>query len=406
VSAILRLLAAIALFALACGPGHADDTVTIGAIYRLSGPAAAADARAAIETAAEILNAPHPGLKSLPLGAGRGLPRLGGAKLAVIFGDDLGNVSVAQSQALRLIRGDRVAALVGAGAAATTLAASAVAERAGVPFLVPDAEAPQITGRGFKWLFRTTPLAADFARLYAQFLTELKQGGRKLDTVAIAAANNPEGSAAAATLRDALQAAGFTVAEIGYPPNTTDLSASVAQLRDKAPAAAIVVADAPDARLFITTMNTLGYKPPVLIGDDRGFSGPGFVAASGNLAQGLIDRSAWSIGKPDSPTAIVNALYRAKSGRDIDGTAARIIQGVLVLADAIERAGSTDPAAIRDALRATDLKPGQLIVGYDGVKFDDSGQNTLGASYLVQLQGKAYATVWPAESADDKLVLP
>ena len=83
-----------------------------------------------------------------------------------------------------------------------------------------------------------------------------------------------------------------------------------------------------------------------------------------------------------------------------------MLQGFLVLADAINRAGSTDPAAIQRALQGTDLKPGQLIVGYDGVRFDATGQNALAATYLTQLQGKQYVTVWPAERATGKLALP
>ncbi len=63
----------------------------------------------------------------------------------------------------------------------------------------------------------------------------------------------------------------------------------------------------------------------------------------GNLAQGVVDRSAWSAGQPGSPTAIVNDLYKAKRGRNLDDTGARITQGFLVLADAINRAGSTRP---------------------------------------------------------------
>ena len=63
----------------------------------------------------------------------------------------------------------------------------------------------------------------------------------------------------------------------------------------------------------------------------------------------------------------------------MDDTAARQMQGFLVLCDAIDRAGSTDPAKIQAALKATDLKPEQLMIGYKGVKFDDKGQNILAA---------------------------
>ncbi len=70
----------------------------------------------------------------------------------------------------------------------------------------------------------------------------------------------------------------------------------------------------------------------------------------------------------------------------MDDTAARQMQGFLVLMEAIDRAGSTDPAKIQAALKATDLKPDQLMIGYKGVKFDDKGQNILAAGVIIQLQ--------------------
>ena len=113
-----------------------------------------------------------------------------------------------------------------------------------------------------------------------------------------------------------------------------------------------------------------------------------------------------SLGPPGSPSAIINELYKKKAGHDLDDASARVMQGLFVLADAINRAGSTEPAAIQQALQQTELKREQLIVGYDGVKFDATGQNILGSSYLIQLQGKAYTAVWPAANAPAKLILP
>ena len=95
-------------------------------------------------------------------------------------------------------------------------------------------------------------------------------------------------------------------------------------------------------------------------------------------------------------------MYKAKTGRDLDDTTGRGMQGFFVLADAINRAGSTDPEKIRAALIATDLKPNQLMMGYQGVKFDETGQNILAATLLIQLQGDKYVAVWP----DDKAVTP
>jgi branched-chain amino acid transport system substrate-binding protein len=82
------------------------------------------------------------------------------------------------------------------------------------------------------------------------------------------------------------------------------------------------------------------------------------------------------------------------------------MQATFVLADAINRAGSTAPEAIQKALQATDLKPDQLMMGYRGVKFDETGQNTMGATYLIQLQGEQYVAVWPEKSATAKLMDP
>ena len=72
------------------------------------------------------------------------------------------------------------------------------------------------------------------------------------------------------------------------------------QLKNASPDAVIFVSYTSDAILFIKTMHNLGYKPPILIGDDSGFSDNAFVEAVGDLAQGAIDRSSFDAGKPGS----------------------------------------------------------------------------------------------------------
>ena len=91
----------------------------------------------------------------------------------------------------------------------------------------------------------------------------------------------------------------------------------------------------------------------------------------------------------------------------MDDTAARDMQGFLVLVDAIDRAGSTEQAKIQAALKATDLKPNQLMMGYKGVKFDEKGQNILASAILIQLQdGENYVAVWPKVNAVKAPILP
>jgi branched-chain amino acid transport system substrate-binding protein len=144
----------------------------------------------------------------------------------------------------------------------------------------------------------------------------------------------------------------------------------------------------------------------MIIGDDSGFSDPSFIPSVGDIAQGVMNRSAWDIGKPGSNTYKINELFKQKTGRDLDDTSGRDMQAMFVLADAINRAGSTAPDKIQAALRATDLKPDQLMMGYRGVRFDESGQNTEAATYLIQLQGKEYKAVWPDKSATAQLEWP
>jgi branched-chain amino acid transport system substrate-binding protein len=99
-------------------------------------------------------------------------------------------------------------------------------------------------------------------------------------------------------------------------------------------------------------------------------------------------------------------MYKAKTGRDLDDTSGRNMQGFLAMAEAVNRAGSSDPAKLQAALKATDLKPEQLMMGYRGVKYDETGQNILASTYLIQLKAKQYELVWPASAAQSKLEWP
>jgi branched-chain amino acid transport system substrate-binding protein len=397
------------LTAILASSAYAAGPVKIGVIYPLTGNAASAgqSARDAVHLGVDIVNDAHPELKSLPLAATAGLPGLGGAKIELDEADHQGNPQVGQQQTLRLITQDHVAAMLGSYQSSVSLVATAVAERQGVPFLVADSVASNITGRGFKWTFRTTPIAPDFAKAYFEFLNDIKKSGRKIDTIAVVNENTDYGTSVGASIVDAAKTANIKVgAQIAYNANSSDVTAQVLQLKTLQPDAVVFVSYTADIILYFKTMKNLDYLPPIIIGDDSGFSDPAFIPNAGDLAQGAINRSAFDIGKPGSSSYIVNQMFKTKYGRDLDDTSARWLQGFFVLADAINRAGSTEPDKIQAALKATDLKPDQLIMGYNGVKFDATGQNILSATYLIQLQGKQYVSVWPADRATAKLDLP
>jgi branched-chain amino acid transport system substrate-binding protein len=406
---VLMLFGALAMAGVMAAPSFAQSTVKIGAIYPLSGNAASAgeSAKAALEVAMDVINNAHPELGDLTLAKNAGLPGLKGAKIEIVFADNQGTPAAGQNQALRLITEEKVHALIGAYQSGITLTASAIAEKYGIPFISGESVAANLTERGFKWFFRTTPIASDIAKTYMAFLKELKAGGRKVDSIAIVNENTEYGTSIAKVVREAAKENGFNIGiEIPYSANTTDVQSQVLQLKNTKPDVVIFVSYTSDAILYIKTMKALDYKPPVVIGDDSGFSDAAFLTNVGSIAQGALNRSSWDIGKPGSVTYLINQMYKKKRGVDLDDTAGRAMQGLLVLADAINRAGSTEPAKIQAALKATDLKPNQLMMGFRGVKFDEKGNNALAAALLIQIQGDHYVAVWPSASATAPLVLP
>jgi len=405
-----RLMAASTLALLgSMSSTAAAENVKVGVLLPLTGNAAAAGqaSKAAVEVGAEIVNDTHPELGTLPLAATSGLPKLAGAKIELVFVDHQGVPATAQQLATRLITQDKVHALLGAYQSSCSFTATAVAERYGVPFLVGDSAALNITGRGFQWVFRSTPIASDYAATYMRFFDDMKRQGRRVQSIAIVNENTDYGTSVADSIEAAAKNKAVPVAiRIPYSASSTDVSAQVLQLKERAPDVVIFISYTSDSILYLKTMHNLDYLPPMIIGDDTGFSDPSFIPAVGDIVQGAMNRSAWDIGKPGSTTFKINEMYRAKTGRDLDDTSARNMQGFLTLADALNRAGSTDPEKIREALRQTDLQPAQLMMGYNGVKFDATGQNILASTYLIQLKGKQYQLVWPQAAATAGLDWP
>ncbi len=403
------IVGAVLLAGAVTAPAYAADAVKIGVIYPLTGNAASAgqSAKDAVNLAADIVNTGHPELKAMPVGGSGGLPNLGGAKIELDEADHQGNPQVGQQQTVRLITQDHVAAMLGSYHSSVSLVGTAVAERQGVPYLVADSVAANITGRGFKYTFRTTPYAPDFAKAYADFLTEQKKAGKKIDAIAIVNENTDYGTSVAASVQEAAKTANIKVAaQIPYNANSSDVSAQVLQLKSLQPDVVIFISYTSDIILYFKTMKNLDYLPPMIIGDDAGFSDPSFIPNVGDLAQGAVNRSAFDIGSPGANSYIIDQMFKAKYGRDLDDTSARWMQGFFVLADAINRAGSVEPDKIQAALKATDLKPAQLMIGYNGVKFDDTGQNVLASTFLIQLKAKEYVSVWPKDRATSTLVWP
>lgn len=398
------LVASLALAATL--PAHAQDkTVRIGALYPLSGALASTgtEIKSAVELAVDIINNPHPELEGIPLAAGAGLPKLGGAKLEVVFGDTQGKPEVGLADAQRLIEQEKVVALTGSYQSAVTKTASRIAEQRGIPFLNGESSSPDLTERGYQWFFRTSPNDDTFVENMMQFLDTIK--AVPTEKIAVVYENTDFGvNTYKAVEKFARQYQRKLVASIAYAAGSASVTAEVQKLAAAKPDVAIFASYTSDAMLFVRTMRESKYAPPVLLANDAGFIDSRFVQEVGPQVQGVLTRDVWGNDVAASKAGLkkINDMYRAKTGKDLNGNNARSMQGILVLADAINRAGSTDPEAIRKALAATDLSDGQIAMPWAGVKFDEKGQNVKGSGLILELKGASYQTVWPEKYRSDK----
>lgn len=386
--------------------------VRIGMLYPLTGAAASsgAEIRNALELAADIINNGAPGLPGLPFAGGGGLPGLKGARIRLVFADHQGSPQVGATEAERLITHDKVVALQGAYFSNVTATASMVAERYKVPFLNAESSSASLTRRRFRWFFRTTPHDEQFVRDQFEFLREL--GARKgIDASRIATFNENTlwGNETTRLQARLIPENGHVLArQLTYPARSTQLTSEVQALKAATPAVVMQSSYLGDALLAMKTYKELGFLPQMILANNAGFTDTEFIRTLGRDADFVITREVWALDLARGNALIrqADALFQQRFQAHFNGNSARAFTGLMVLADAIDRAGSTEPEAIRRALVATDIPGSQLIMPWQGVKFDETGQNVLGRGILVQIVDGRYQTVWPFDLATREVVWP
>ncbi len=405
--------AALAAIAACAGvAAHAQQEVKIGVIYPLTGAAAStgAEMRSALELATDIINNGVKGIPELPFSAGGGLPGLKGAKIKLVFADHQGNPQAGATEAERLISQEKVVAIVGAYNSNVTATASQVAERYKVPFLNAESSSASLTQRNFKWFFRTTPHDDLFVRDQFVFLKELAaKKGVKVKNIATFNENTLWGNETTKLQAKLAPEDGYTLTrQISYPAKSTQLTSEVQTLKAAAPDVVMQSSYLGDALLAMKTYKELGFSPDMILANDAGFADTEFTKTLGKDSDYIISREVWALDLAARNPLIkkVNDLMQARYKIDFTGNSARTFTGLMVVADAINRAGSTDPEAIRKALTETNIPGSKLIMPWKGVKFDETGQNTLGSGILVQIMGGKYNTVWPFEMASHEVVWP
>lgn len=386
------------------GTGAGPATIKIGVTYPLSGGLAESglDAQHAAQLAAEIINGKYPDIK-LPFAATEGLPNKSGAKLELVFADNKGSAETGTSEAERLITSEKVVALYGGFSSAVTSTASQVAERAGIPYLNDISSSPTLTSRGFKWFFSITPDDADFAAMFFTFLNQMKAEGKKIDNVGIVYENSSYGAAASKAERENAAKNNYKVtSDLGYPSGTTNLTTEVLKLKAANPDVLIANSYINEAVLYMRTLKEMNYAPPCILAQDSGYIEAQFTQMLGADGDYILSREVFSpdLAKVNPSIKSANDLFKEKYGINLNANSSRAFQGVFVLADALNRAASLKPEDIRQALLATDIKSQDLMMPWEGVKFNEKQKNTFGRGIIVQLQAGKYVSVWPVASAE------
>jgi branched-chain amino acid transport system substrate-binding protein len=391
---------------------YAQQEIKIGVIYPLTGAAASTglEMKNALELAADLVNNGAKNVPNLPFSAGGGLPNLKGAKIKLVFADHQGNPQVGATEAERLITQEKVVAIVGAYFSNVTATASQVAERYKVPFLNPESSSASLTQRGFKWFFRTTAHDDLFINNFFEFFKDIEaKKGIKIKQLGAFNENTLWGNETTKLETKLAQERGYNLVKtIVYPAKSTQLTSEVQLLKAANPQVVMQSSYLGDAILSMKTYKELGFSPEMILANNAGFIDTEFVRTMGKDADYLITRDVWSLDLAKNNPLIkeVNDLYRNRYKADFTGNSSRTFTGLMTMVDAINRAGSTEPEAIRKALSETNIPGNKLIMPWKGVKFDERGQNIYGSGILLQIIDGKYYTVWPFNLATRDIVWP
>jgi branched-chain amino acid transport system substrate-binding protein len=397
------LLGATAAAALAPITSRAQTSeVVIGIIYPFSGASAqqGVDAQKAYEIALEIINKDYD--FDLPLAKGEGLPGLGGAKIKLVFADHQSDPQKGRAETERLITQEKVCAVIGTYQSAVAVTVSQVCERYQIPFISADNSSPSLHRRGLKYYFRAAPHDEMYSQAMFDFFDAMKKKGTKIETLALFHEDTIFGTDSGnAQIKLAGERGYKIVADIKYRSNSPSLSAEVQQLKAANADVLMPSSYTTDGILLVKTMAELGYKPNAIVAQDAGFSEKALYDAVGDKLEGVISRGTFSLDLAAKRPMVgkVNAMFKEKSGKDFNDLTSRQFMGLIVMAEAINRAKSTEGEKIRDALVATDIAGEQTIMPWKRIKFDDMGQNNDADPVLLQYIGGKFVTISPPQAA-------
>ncbi len=332
-----------------------------------------------------------------------GIRSMGGARIQMVFGDARSSPE-GGTQEVERMHSEGVAAVVGGFASPIVLAASQAASRYDLPFIVDVGVNDQIVGRGLKNTFRFGP---GFGVVTAQALDNLQRlneaAGRPARTVVLVHEDGFFGAGLARLMQAQLPQRGFEILEtIPHPTPARDMSNVALRIRALNPDLVIPSSYYSEFVLLARTMQQQRIRPKgiyaVLNGAASNFR---FVREFGEAANLVMDCNHWP--DPRKPkTAEVRRLAE-QGGRFWMYNTPMNYSSVMLLVDAIERAGSADRARIITALESSTFS--DHIMPYGPTRFVN-GQNQGAAPVNTQVQGGDIKVIFPDAFADARPVFP
>jgi len=377
------------------GGGEAVDEIIIGNLLPLSGTAASLGliGQQARDMAVEEINE-----------AG-GIKSMGGAQLKMIYADSKGDSAEGVTQTEKLITENNVQLITGCYQSGVAMASTEVAERYGVPYFVPVPSDDQIPARGMKYIFRLAEKTSWRNRDQVAFIKSLaEQTGTDVKTWAIVYESSSWGQGALTALQKYIPEAGMEIVlEEPYNTGTTDLTPVVLKVKEKNPDVVLMVAYVSEAALMTNGFIEQGVMPKAYIATSGGFADPTYFDLTGDNCEYFFDISTWEpdVNRPFS--AETNEKFKEKYGYGMNAEAVKAYSAMYIIADALERAGTTDADAICEALAATNLTEGPQQMYSSEVVFDEEGQMInapLVISQFRKVDGKMQrVSVWPEAEA-------
>jgi branched-chain amino acid transport system substrate-binding protein len=331
------------------------------------------------------------------------LKSIGMPDLQIMDGDTESNVDTARARAEKLIN-DGAQLLVGAFDSGQSTAIAQVAEQKGIPFIINIAAAPDITEQGYKFVFRNFPtVGMILSDAFANQKEVFEAAGAAPKTVVFMHVNDTFGTGMSKGISAVMPKFNmpYTIAEeISYDPAARDLSVEVAKAKATNADALLVVSRLNDAMLITRELVKQRWTPQAILSMGPGWYEDQYLKTLGKLSDGPLSFVPWYDPNKKLSKVLEAAMEKANPGINLNTNQVFTFEALLVAADAYKRAGSTDPKALADAIRTTDITD-NVSIG-PGIRFNAKGQNDKVKDGAIQNRGGKFVTVAPKDAADSK----